>query len=198
MKKNYIGLFVCGAMLVSPLTTSCTSMSDRSLVKVETIGIGAVGGAAIGAGLGAATAAIAGGNKSDVGTGALIGAGIGLLAGAVVGDSWGDNVIAEKEAFKSEIEWRQAHIQRMDEWTAKVNETNATIQKRISEGKVSAKCYNATVKDVESMNKKIDSEIANAKKTNASDVNARIATLEKQRSQLMASVQSLGAIVEKA
>lgn len=201
MKKNYTGLFMCGALLASSLTTSCTSMSDRSLVKVQAISLGAVGGAAAGAALGAAAGALAGGNSKDVGTGALIGAGIGLLGGIIAGDKWGDYVVKEKEAYKSEIEWRQNHIAVLNQWTSNVENSNANIQKQIQSGKVSAKCYNNTVKEVAEMNEKIDVSIANAKKSgaaNSADVSSRIAALEKQRTQLQDSLNQLGSVVEKA
>ena len=192
---------MCGAMLASSLTTSCSSMSDRSLVKVQAISLGAAGGAALGAAAGAAASALAGGNGKSVGTSALIGAGIGLIGGIIAGDKWGDYVVKEKEAYKSEIEWRQNHIAVLNQWSSNVENSNANIQKQIQSGKVSAKCYNNTVKEVAEMNEKIDVSIANAKKSGAADsadVSSRIAALEKQRTQLQDSLNQLGSVVEKA
>lgn len=201
MKKNYTGLFMCGALLASSLTTSCSSMSDRSLVKVQAISLGAAGGAALGAAAGAAAGALAGGNGKSVGTSALIGAGIGLIGGIIAGDKWGDHVVKEKEAYKSEIEWRQNHIAVMNQWTSNVEKANADIQKQIQSGKISAKCYDSTVKYVADMNKVIDEDIARAKNSGAADsadVSSRIAALEKQRTQLQDSLNQLGSVVEKA
>lgn len=201
MKKNYTGLFMCGALLASSLTTSCTSMEDRSLVKVEAISIGAVGGAAAGAALGAAAGAIAGGNSKDVGTGALVGAGIGLIGGLIAGNEWGNEVIAKKDAFQNEIEWRKAHIERLDKWASKVDESNASIQAKIKSGKVSAKCYKNTSKTVQSMFKSLDADIANAKSSgaaNSSDVGSRVAALTAKRNALQESLNQLGSVVEKA
>lgn len=201
MKKNYTGLFMCGALLAGSLTTSCTSMDDRSLVKVEAIGIGALGGAAVGAGVGAAAGAIVGDNKKDVAAGAMIGGGVGLIGGLFVGNSWGDRVVAQKDAFKSTIDWHKAHIAELNALANKVDETNASIQAKIKTGKVSAACYKNTCKDIASLNKKIDTDIANAKNSGAAksgDVSSRIAALTSKRNRLQRSLNQLGSIVEKA
>lgn len=181
MKWNYTGLLICGALLASPLTTSCTSMDDRTLVKVETIFAGAAASAALACVPGAF---LLGHDKRD-GIGALGSAG--LIGGIIIGNEWGNEVIAKKDAFQREIEWRKAHIERLDKWSNMVDESNANIQAKIKSGKVSAMCYKNTWKAAKLMFKALDDDIANAKNSGAanfSDVGSRVATLTAKRNAL--------------
>lgn len=200
MKNKITGLVLCGAMAATPLlNTSCSSMSDDSLVKAQALSIGAAGGALAGAAVGAGVAALAGGNSKDVGMGAIIGAGVGLLGGLIAGNAWGDKVVAEKSAFRNEMEWYQAHIAQLDGRAKQVEEANAKLTASINSGKkITAKQAKATTKTVNQLIEACDKDIANAKKANNASVNSHIASLTTKRNNLQSQLGALSALTEQA
>lgn len=191
-------LIAVGFALGSGTFTSCTNMSDRSVVKVQALATGGVAGAAIGAAVGTGIGALAGGSKSDIGTGALIGAGVGLLAGLAVGDSWGDAVVAKKESYKSTEEYIQAHISQLDGRTKQVDGAIRDIKAQIAKGTVTAKAATASKKDVDALVQFVDRDIANAREAGDPQVASRIAILQAKRDDLLNQTSALAALAPKA
>lgn len=179
--------------------TSCSGMSDRSLVKVQAISTGAAVGALGGAALGAGISAIAGGNSKKNLQAAAIGAGIGLLAGAIAGNSWGDRVIKKKEEFASMEEYYKQHIDLMNDRTKQVNDVIADLDKSIAKQEaITAATYAKTKKDVDDLLRRTENEIAAARAENNPVVNASADTLSAQRELLVQRMTELEALAIKA
>ncbi len=188
-------VFACSCLSL----TSCSGMSDSSVVKVQAITTGAVGGALAGGALAMAGSAIAGGGSSTNWKAAAVGAGVGLLVGAVAGNSWGDSVVEKKEAYKSTEEYIQAHMAQLDGRTTQINGAIADIDKQIqSQEAITAKAMAATQKAVNELIALTDRDINNAKESNDPQIAEKITVLEAQRNALVQRVADLDAIVAKA
>lgn len=195
MKHQITGALLCGAMFFS----SCSNMDDDSLVKVQTISIGAVGGAAVGAGLGAAVGALAGGNSKDVAAGAIIGGVVGLLAGAAAGDSWGDSVVKEKQAYRSEMEYIKANIAQLDGRAKQLDDCNAELAAQIKKrgNQISAASAAKTKKNINELITLTNKDIATAQSAGDPTLNQKVAEVTAKRDNLQALAAQLDAVSEK-
>lgn len=86
-KKSFVLLMEAGVLTFG--LGSCANMSDTTKTYAQATGIGAAGGAGVGA---LAGQAIGGDTKSTV-----IGAAIGGSIGAIAGWFWGDYVVQQKK-----------------------------------------------------------------------------------------------------
>jgi len=109
--------------------SQCASTQDGQLAQAQGTGMGAVGGALLGAGLGALT-----GNSDAVKKGALIGAGI----GAAGGFAYGTHIANKKAKYKSTEEWLDACISEAEKkrsaavaYNSRLNKEYARLQKEV-------------------------------------------------------------------
>ena len=103
---------------------SCANMSDTTKTYAQATGIGAAGGAGVGA---LAGQAIGGDTKSTV-----IGAAIGGSIGAIAGWFWGDYVVQQKKEYASVEEQIRHSNQVMDKLIAQTKSRNAELAQSIA------------------------------------------------------------------
>ena len=107
-KKSFVLLMEAGVLTFG--LGSCANMSDTTKTYAQATGIGAAGGAGVGA---LAGQAIGGDTKSTV-----IGAAIGGSIGAIAGWFWGDYVVQQKKEYASVEEQIRHSNQVMDKLIA--------------------------------------------------------------------------------
>lgn len=198
MKHQITGLLLCGAMAL----TSCSSMSDDSLVRTQAVSIGALTGAVGGAALGTGIAALTG-NKKNLAAGAIIGAGAGAVIGAIAGGIWGESVVKEKHAYAEEMDYIRANIQELDGRAAQIDKCNATLQDTIArlkrtKSKLSPSVAASTKKDINKLIELTDKDIATARAAgNNAALSNKVASVTAKRNQLQSLAAKLDAVTEK-
>jgi len=100
--------------------------ADFNRTIAEGVGIGALGGAALGAGIGALV-------TKNRGTGALIGAAIGALSGAVAGGVTGSYYANKKQQYANEEQRLDSMIADISTENQKLEALNATTQQVVTE-----------------------------------------------------------------
>lgn len=122
MKKT-LALLLSVSVLAGNVT-SCANMSDGTKTRYQGLGIGALGGAAVGAGIGQ----LAGRDSKST----LIGAGIGAAVGSVAGWFWGNSVALQKEQYASVEEQIKDSNRAMDQLIAQTKKDNAALKNAIA------------------------------------------------------------------
>jgi hypothetical protein len=114
--------------------SQCATTEDGRLTQAQGTGMGAVGGALLGAGLGALT-----GNSEAVKKGALIGGAI----GAAGGFSYGTHVANKKAQYKSTEEWLDACITNAEKkrtaavaYNSRLNNEYARLQSEVKKAQM--------------------------------------------------------------
>lgn len=182
-------LFVCVSLCAAMGLSSCSSLSDGALARLQGTGIGVLGGGGIGAGIGA----IAGGKK-----GAAIGAGIGALVGGLAGYAWGDSVAKEKDQYARTEDYVRAHIKQLDSRVDDAEETNEKLAKQIASmqkenSRLATADYNTLRNQVNSNIKTINSDIAAADRAAKSASGDDLAELREKRTALLAQRDAMNA-----
>ena len=121
-KKSFVLLMEAGVLTFG--LGSCANMSDTTKTYAQATGIGAAGGAGVGA---LAGQAIGGDTKSTV-----IGAAIGGSIGAIAGWFWGDYVVQQKKEYASVEEQIRHSNQVMDKLIAQTKSRNAELAQSIA------------------------------------------------------------------
>lgn len=186
MKTKFI---VSSSLCVAMVMSSCSSLSDAALTRLQGTGIGVLGGGAAGAGIGA----LAGGKK-----GAAIGAGIGVLVGGIAGYAWGDSVAKEKDQYAKTEDYVRAHINQLDSRVDDAERTNEKLQDQIASLKktnnsLSEADYNSLRNQVNSNIKTINSDIAAADRAAKSASGDELAKLREKRTELLAERDAMNA-----
>lgn len=182
-------LFVCVSLCAAMGLSSCSSLSDSALARLQGTGIGVLGGGGIGAGIGA----IAGGKK-----GAAIGAGIGALVGGLAGYAWGASVAKEKNEYDRTEDYIRAHIDQLDSRVDDAEETNEKLEKQIASmrkenSRLSAQEYNALRNQLNSNIDTVDKDLAAANRAAKYATGEDLEELREKRTELMAQRDALNA-----
>lgn len=169
--------------------SSCNSLSDETLTRLQGTFIGIPGGGAAGAGIGA----LAGGKK-----GAVIGAGAGVLVGGIAGYVWGDSVAKEKEQYARTEDYVRAHIKQLDSRVDDAEEINEKLQDQIASmqkenRRLATADYNTLRNQVNSNIKTINSDIAAADRAAKSASGDNLAELREKRTALLAQRDAMNA-----
>ena len=191
MRQAVTMLLGTGVLLSS--LNSCSGLSDSVLTKMQGTGIGALGGAAVGTGLGAAASSIAGGDSKDVKKAMVIGAVAGAVVGGVIGNRWGASIVKKKETYAKTEDYINDNIKQVDRRLSQASKLNSQLSKQIA----------SIQKSGQKMSKDQKSEMVQTLKTNQglirTDIkNAQVALKDPeataaQRAKLQAKVNSLQA-----
>lgn len=202
-RKQIISAFI-GAGVMSSMLSSCDSLSDSANTLMQGMGMGTVGGAALGTGIGA----LVGGNDTEKRQKAMLtGAIVGGLVGAVAGHQWAKSVIKKKSEYANQESWIRDNIKQMDSRISDAKKLNNDLTKQIADIKksnaaLSKSDYAAIKKDVNQKVKYLDGDLATVKNNmKGEDIsNADLATLNKkyialqdERNRLLDNVALLGA-----
>ena len=146
-KKAFV-LLMEASVLISGVS-SCANMSDTTTTYAQATGIGAAGGAGMGA---LAGQAIGGDTKSPV-----PGAAIGGVIGAIAGWFWGDSVVQQKKEYASVEEQIRHSNQVMDKLITQTKARNAELAQVIADLKKENK--NIASSDVKTKSQKMTREV---------------------------------------
>lgn len=146
-KKAFV-LLMEASVLISGVSY-CANMSDTTTTYAQATGIGAAGGAGMGA---LAGQAIGGDTKSTV-----TGAAIGGVIGAIAGWFWGDSVVQQKKEYASVEEQIRHSNQVMDKLITQTKARNAELAQVIADLKKENK--NIASSDVKTKSQKMTREV---------------------------------------
>ena len=146
-KKAFV-LLMEASVLISGVS-SCANMSDTTTTYAQATGIGAAGGA----GMGALAGQASGGDTKSTVTGAAIGG----VIGAIAGWFWGDSVVQQKKEYASVEEQIRHSNQVMDKLITQTKARNAELAQVIADLKKENK--NIASSDVKTKSQKMTREV---------------------------------------
>lgn len=164
--------------------TSCSSMSDGAMTRTQ----GTVLGTLAGAGMGALSGLVTGGNTESVITGLVVGA----AAGAVSGYVWGDSVVRQKQAYASMEEYVRANNTQLSNRISQTKKYNKKLSNQVAQLRKEGKALSAAEKkEARQGLALIDKDLAAAKDARneangaaLTELNGKIAELSRQKSTL--------------
>lgn len=184
------------------------SEDDRTRAQAKTVGTGA--GAAIGGGTAFGIAKLFGANNKTAGLIAGAGALIGGYVGYHMGSKWGDSIVRERAAYRSQEEYLQANIKQSQKRIKDLNKENRHLSKSIASLKtekqklksshdaMAIKNHNESIKqglkDIDYKMALLDKDIRTAKQAVASSPNTQeVNDLKEELSKLQSSRKTYSA-----
>lgn len=200
MKNKTINQSIATALIAGFICapfTSCSNMSDSTATQAQGTGLGALIGAGVGVGIGALV------GDDNRGTAMAIGGGVGALIGGAIGYQWGKSVAIKKDQYSKTESYIRANINQLDDrideaesYNKKLNNQIASLNK--SKKKISVEDYNKVKSTINAGVGQIDTALSSArtaKKYAGADekkvLNAKIATLEAERKELISNRSAL-------
>ncbi len=189
------------AAVLCTATPSCSNMTDDELTRAQASTIGAIGGTAVGAGLGVALS-----SGSDDPTvkalaivgGALVGGTIGLFAGK----AWGDSIVKAKSEYRTTEAYALANLEQVEKRVSDATRTNNTLRKEIAaaerSGKIAGSRLSIIRQNVRKRQNLIDADLNTAKDSlsgasaeTSAKLRQEIAQLEQQRQEIASNLAKL-------
>lgn len=192
MKHSYQTITL--SLLAALGMSSCSDMTEAQAWRATAIG--SLGGAAVGAGLGA----LAGG-KEHRAEGIVIGAIGGAIVGGIATHIWASSQVKPRSQYPSSHAYVQANSQQLDSRISSARKTSKELSnKKQSSAKIS-QAELAKIKKANAENSKlIQQDISTANKAMAEAtpaekkaLRAQVSTLEQERANMAAQVRALSA-----